>query len=92
MLRGHQNLSRFAQFNDFALMHDGYALRHLGHYAEIMGNEKITESILTAKRLKEVQNPRLNRHIQGAGGFIQNQDSGPNEEGSGDANPLPLPP
>jgi hypothetical protein len=59
--------------------------------AQVMGDEEVCDSHLFLQSPQQINNVDTNRHVEGRGGFIQNDQVWVGNERTGDAHPLPLP-
>ncbi len=65
MGRRAQHLSRRATFDHPALIHDRHPIRRAGNDAHVMGDQDHTDISLVHKVADQLQNLRLDRHVQG---------------------------
>ena len=69
-------------------VHDGNAVGHIGHHAQVVGNIDGSEVVFLLKILDELEDLGLDGHIQGGGGLVADEDLGPAGHGDGDDHPL----
>ena len=67
---------RAGYFHNLPGIHQSDLVRHLGHDSQIMGNEQHGHFLALLQLFKQVQNLRLDSHVQGGGGFVGNHQIG----------------
>ncbi len=77
-------------FDDFAAVHYAHPLGHFADDAEIMGDQQQRHAHARLQVLQEVQNLRLDGHVEGGRGFVGNQQVRLVGERHGDHHPLLL--
>lgn len=77
-------------FYHFALTHNGYTIRDVINHREVMAHEHVSEAEFILQVFKEVQDLRLNGHVERGGWFITDQELRVQGQCSGDANALSL--
>ena len=60
----------------------------LGHHAHIMGNEQHRHANILLEHLDQLENLRLNRHVQGGRRLVRDQQAGAAGQGHGDHDAL----
>ncbi len=90
MVRVAINLGSAAGLDDFARVHHDDAVRHLGHDAQVVGDEKETHAGLFLKLLQQREDLRLHGHVERGRGFVSDQDVGLQRQRHRDHQPLPL--
>ena len=86
---GKEILSR-SDFRELAHIHDRDPVSKILHHIEIMRDEQIGEVEFLLKIPKQVQDLRLNRHIQGRYRFITDDEFGIERKSTRNADPLTL--
>ncbi len=64
MTRSYQDFTGGPLFDDAARVHHGNALGHLRNDAQIVGDEKQTESQFTAEAVQQIQDLFLHRDVE----------------------------
>ena len=90
VLRVGENLGRRAAFDHFAVAHDEHTVRDAAHDAQIVGDEQHPHVLGLLQVRQQVQDLRLNGHIQRRGRFVRDQNVGLVGQRHGDHHPLPL--
>src|SRR3989441_6785284 len=85
-----EQLGRSRPLENPTEVHDRDAVRHVPHHAEVVCDEEVREVLPLLYFLEEVQDLGLDRHIEGAGRFVKEQELRFRREGAGDRNPLAL--
>ena len=67
--------------------HDG-PVACLGDHGEVMGDEDDGQTQLPAESLQELQDLRLDHHVEGSGGLITDDQARPTGKGHRDHHPL----
>ena len=80
----------FAQFNNFALSHDGNAVGKIANNREVVGHEEHGEMELATQFLQEIDDLGLDADIQCGDGFVCNEEPWFRPEGAGDGDALAL--
>jgi arylsulfatase A-like enzyme len=62
--------------DDLAGLHDRHALGHLGHHAQVMGDQDDRRPHLAAQVAHQVQDLGLDGHVQRGGGLVGDQQFG----------------
>ena len=73
MLRAFENCRHAALLDHFSGIHHGHALRHFGHYGQIVRDEHQRHALLLLQAQQQIHDLRLNGHVQRRGGFVGNQ-------------------
>ena len=84
-----EDLVRRAVLHDLARVHHGDAVGHVGHHAHVVGDEDDGEPALLLDGVDELQNLRLNGHVQRGGRLVADQDLRVGGQGDGDDHALP---
>jgi hypothetical protein len=77
-------------FYDFSGLHDGHLIAEIADDVQVVGDEQICEPFLLLQVLEQVQNLGLDGNIKGAGGFVQDQETGRGGQRASDADALAL--
>ena len=77
-------------FHDHAAAHHGDPVRQVGHDAHVVGDQDDRAVQLVAQVAHEVQDFGLDRHVEGRGGFVGDQQLGIAGQRLGDHGALPL--
>jgi len=83
-------LERGAAFDDFAGVEDGDAVAEGGDGEQVVGYIEDAHAELTVEASEECEDLGLGDGVQGAGGFIGDEQGGPMEDGHGDDDALGL--
>ena len=62
----------------------------MGDDGEVVGDEQVGEAALAAQVDQQIEDLRLDRHVQRRGRLVQQHDLGLQDQGAGDRHPLPL--
>ena len=84
-------LARLAPLDDLAIVHDADPVGHLAHDAEIVGDQQHRHVELGLELEQEVEDLRLDGHVERGGRLVGDQQVGLVGERHGDHHPLPLP-
>ncbi len=87
-----KNILQRAQLDHLPGIHDRHTIAILRHHTEVMGDEQHSGVQTALEGGYHVQHLRLDRHIQGCGGFIGDQERWIAGQGDGDDDPLLHPP
>src|SRR2546426_3317689 len=87
-----EQLGRSRPLEDPAEVHDRDTVRHVPHHAEVVRDEEVREVLPLLYFLEEVQDLGLDRHIEGAGRFVEEQELRFRREGAGNRDALTLAP
>ena len=79
-----------AEFDEAAGVHDGDAGGELGDDRERVGDEQVGERELLLKLLKQGENLRADRDVEGGDGFVGDDEFGAEDQRAGDADALAL--
>ena len=69
-----KHLPGHADFHDVPGVHHRHPVRHIGDHAQIVGDINGGQGVFTHQIADQVQNLRLDGHVQGGGGLVANQD------------------
>ena len=73
-----------------AEIHHCDAIRDVAHHREVVGDEQVGEAELLLQVVEQVEDLRLDRHVECRHGLVQHDERRVERQGSGDADPLPL--
>src|SRR5215470_8771654 len=90
MARGAEQRISFAGLNDAAEVHHRNMRGYMPDNGQVMADENIRQAKLTPKIEQQVENLRLNRHVERRGRLIEQYNLGLDDQGAGDGNPLAL--
>ena len=91
MLRILKEQPRVGHFDDAAEIHDGRATADVLHEAEVVRDEEIGQLQLFLKLHQEIDDLRLNRHVEGRDRLVGDDERRIQRQRARDADPLPLP-
>ena len=77
-----------AVFYDLSGVHDGDFVGHLGNDAEVVRDEEHRHAAFLLELAQEIENLRLDSHVECGGGFIGDEDFGVAGERHGDHDAL----
>ena len=72
--RFEEDLFAGARLHDLARVHDVDPVGHIGHDAQVVGDEDDGEVTLFLDIVDELQNLGLNGHVQRSGGLVADED------------------
>jgi len=78
--------------HDLAQVHDRHPIREVSNHRQIMGDENVGQAESLLQILKQVDDLRLNRHIEGGHRLITHNHAGIESQRPGDSDALPLAP
>ena len=90
MLGRGEDLLGLRQLHDAPDIHDGHAVADMPHHAQIVGHEEVGQPELDLQILEQIQDLRLDRHVQGGDRLVGDHEAGPEGERAGDADALAL--
>ena len=90
MLRRGEDIVRRAALDDLAIGHHAHPVRHLAHDAEIVGDEQHRHVEFRFELEQQVEDLRLDGHVERGGRLIGDQQVRLVGERHGDHHPLPL--
>jgi len=85
-----EQLVAVSELDDTAEIHDGDALAKMPHDRQIMRDKEIGQVELVAEILEQIDDLRLDRHIEGRDRLIADDEFRIQGQGAGDADPLAL--
>ena len=89
-LRGVEDAAGQAHFDYFSGFEDDDAVRQRADHREVVADEQIGDAVTGLQGAQQVEDFRLDRDVQGAGGFVKDEDFGLQDEGAGDGDALAL--
>ena len=87
---GSEHLGRRATLDDPTEVHDADAVRDAADDTEVVRDHEGRELVLVLQVSQQVQDLRLDRHVQRGDGFVEDQQAWLQDEGSGDDHALAL--
>ncbi len=87
---GGGDLLGFADFDDFAMAHDGDAGGEVAHDGHGVGDEQVGQAELFLQTLEQVYDLGGDADVEGADGLVGDDEAGTQGEGAGDADALAL--
>ena len=78
------------RFDDLSEVHDGHPVADVAHHAEVVGDEQVAETEPFLQHLEQVDDLRLDRNVECRDRFVGDDQFGPDGQGPGDADALPL--
>ena len=88
MLRIVQHLIGQALFHHMTTLHHHQPIRQQAHHSQIMSNDDRRKPHLADQPAQQIQQARLYRHIQPAGGFVHEHEARPGDQIAGDLQAL----
>ena len=76
--------------DDLAGLHHAHAVAHMGDHGEIVADQQIGQPPLLAQFLQQVQDFRLNRHVEGRCRLVEQQHFRLQDQRAGDGDALAL--
>jgi hypothetical protein len=92
VLRVSYYLLRRPLLDDAPTVHNSQVVGQVGGQTQIMGDEEIADRQRPLQIEEQINNLGLNRQVQTCQRFIQDDHFRPGRQGSGNSEPLPLPP
>ena len=90
VLRRGEDVARRAALDDLAIVHDADPVGHLAHDAEIVGDQQHGHVELGLELEQQVEDLRLDGHVERRGRLVGDEQVGLVGERHGDHHPLPL--
>ena len=78
------------KLDDLAQVHHRDAVADVAHDRKVVGDEQVGQPEVGLEVFEQVDDLRLNRHVERRDGLIGHDEGGLNGEGAGDADALPL--
>src|SRR2546423_8452416 len=88
--RGAQQLLGGRELYDLAQVHDGDPIAHLLHPRHVVRDEQVGEVEFVLQVFEQIQDLRLDRHVQGGDRLVGNDELRPKRQPPGNADALPL--
>ena len=85
-----KRVDRVTAFDHLALFQHRDPVGHVGHNGEVVRDQEEAHAALLHQAAKQVEDLRLEHHIQGCRGLVSNQELGPASDSDGDHHALPL--
>ncbi len=85
------NATGIGQLDDPAQIHDGHAVRRVPNGAQVVRDEQIREVPLALQPLHQIEDLRLNRHVERRNRLVSDNEIRIGGEGARNADPLLLP-
>ncbi len=79
-----------ADLDDLAQVHDRHPVGDVADHGEVVGDEQVGQSQAVLQILQEVDDARLDGHVQGRDRFVEDQQRRVEGQGTGDADALAL--
>jgi hypothetical protein len=83
-----QDLLRAALLHDPAVLHHDDAVADGRDHAEVVRDEDHRQPFVPPQGSEQVEDPGLDRHVEGRGGLVRDQDPRTTGQRSGDHDPL----
>ena len=80
-----------SQFNHFPQVHHGDTVRDVFHHAQVVGDEQVGQPEFPLQVFQDIENLRLDGHIQGRDRLIADDELGAQSQCTRDPDPLALP-
>jgi len=90
VLRAFKHRRRGRKLDDAPEIHDCHSIGHVAHDREFMGDQQHAETGMTLQILQQIENLRLDRHIERRYRLIEDEERGSYSQSAGEADPLPL--
>ena len=84
------NLGGFSGLDDLPLLHDAQPVGQPAHDAHVVGDEQDRHAQPSLQAHQQLQQLRLDGHVQGGGGLVRDEQIRLVGQGHGDHHPLPL--
>ena len=91
MQRAGEEIGRAGHFHHLPGVHQRHAVRHLRDDGQVVGNEQQRHVLRALQVLQQLQNLRLDGHVQRRGGLVGDQHLGLGGQGNGNHHALLLP-
>src|SRR5438132_5871233 len=79
-----------SHFDDPAQIHHRHPMADMLDDGEVVGDKEIRKAMALLEVLKQIDNLRLHRNVEGANRLVANNELWANTKGAGDADPLAL--
>lgn len=91
MLRVPEDVIGRASLENAAVPHHEHLVTQLGDHGEVVRDEDEGDAEISTQRIQEIDDRRLDRHVEGRYGLIADENSWLRREGARNRDPLPLP-
>ena len=85
-----EHLVRRADFDDPAEVHDGDAVGDVAHHRKIVRDEQVGQAELASAALQQVDDLRLDRHVERGDRLVENEQLGTQRQSTGNCDALAL--
>lgn len=79
-----------AVFDEFSVLHDGDVVADGADDGEIVADEDVGQSVFGLESAQQFDDFDLDGAVEGGGGFVEEDELGPQDEGAGDGDALAL--
>ena len=85
-----EHLRHWPQLDDAAQIHDGHAVTEVLHHRQIVADEDAGQIKIAVQFKEQIDDLRLNRHVQRGDRFVADQYVGLHGQRTGNRDTLPL--
>ena len=89
-LRLVEDLVCAAVFDEFSVLHDGDVVTDSADNGEVVADEDVGQSVFGLESAQQFDDFDLDGAVEGGGGFVEEDELGPQDEGAGDGDALAL--
>ena len=89
-LRVVEDLVCAAVFDEFSVLHDGDVVADGADDGEVVADEDVGQSVFGLESAQQFDDFDLDGAVEGGGGFVEEDELGPQDEGAGDGDALAL--
>ena len=89
-LRVVEDLVCAAVFDEFSVLHDGDVVADSADDGEVVADEDVGQSVFGLESAQQFDDFDLDGTVEGGGGFVEEDELGPQDEGAGDGDALAL--
>lgn len=89
-LRVVEDLVCAAVFDEFSVLHDGDVVADSADDGEVVADEDVGQSVFGLESAQQFDDFDLDGAVEGGGGFVEENELGPQDEGAGDGDALAL--
>ena len=89
-LRVVEDLVCAAVFDEFSVLHDGDVVADGADDGEVVADEDVGQSVFGLESAQQFDDFDLDGAVEGRGGFVEEDELGPQDEGAGDGDALAL--
>ena len=90
VLRSVEERVAAGDLHDLAHIHDRHPVADVTHHGQVVGDEEVAQPQVVLQRFQQVDDLRLNAHVQRAHGLVADDELRIQGDGAGDADALPL--